>query len=96
MMTDRYERLREVFKILGCRGILPHNSSKLIRWTTHRAEEPLEAARPLEAGQFQRWNDRLWRIEKLLFADDRKFSEPLVRLTRFDARDHINHRKNTR
>lgn len=25
-------------------------------------------------------------VEKLLFADDRKFSEPLVRLTRFDAR----------
>jgi hypothetical protein len=24
------------------------------------------------------------------------FSEPLVRLTRFDARDHINHRKNAR
>jgi hypothetical protein len=35
-------------------------------------------------------------VEKLLFADDRKFSEPLVRLTRFDARDHINHRKNAR
>jgi hypothetical protein len=35
-------------------------------------------------------------VEKLLFAADRKFSEPLVRLTGFDVRDHINHRKNTR
>ena len=33
-------------------------------------------------------------VEKLLFADDRKFSEPLVRLIRSDARDHIIHRKN--
>jgi hypothetical protein len=35
-------------------------------------------------------------VEKLFFADDRKFSDPLVRLIRSDARDHIIHRKNAR
>jgi len=32
-------------------------------------------------------------VEKILFADDRKISEPLVRLIRSDARDQIIHRK---
>jgi hypothetical protein len=35
-------------------------------------------------------------LKKSLFADGRKFSGPLVRLSRFDVRDHINCRKNDR
>jgi hypothetical protein len=33
-------------------------------------------------------------VEKSLFADDRKFSAPLVHLGRLDARDHSDHHKN--
>jgi len=35
-------------------------------------------------------------LKKSFFADERKFSGPLARLTRHDVRDHINHRKNDR
>jgi len=35
-------------------------------------------------------------LKKSLFANGRKFSGPLVRLSRFDVRDHINCRKNDR
>jgi hypothetical protein len=41
---------------------------------------------------------RCWQIvlKKSFFADDRKFSGPLVRLSRCEVRDHINCRKNDR
>src|SRR6476659_3968642 len=35
-------------------------------------------------------------LKKSLFADGRKFSGPLVRLSRCEVRDHINYRKNDR
>jgi hypothetical protein len=40
----------------------------------------------------------VWQIvlKKSFFADDRKFSGPLVRLSRCEVRDHINYRKNDR
>jgi hypothetical protein len=44
------------------------------------------------------WNDRFWRIvlKKSFFADDEKFSGPLVRLSRCEVRDHMIYRKNGR
>ena len=43
-------------------------------------------------------NEGLWRIvlKKSFFADNRKFSGPLVRLSRCEVRDHINYRKSDR
>jgi hypothetical protein len=35
-------------------------------------------------------------LKKSLFADDGKFSGPLVRLSRCEVRDHINYRKDDR
>ena len=43
-------------------------------------------------------NGRFWQIvlKKSFFADDRKFSRPLVRRFRREVRDHMNYRKNNR
>lgn len=53
MMTDRHERLRKVFQILGWREIFAPQLVKVDQAVNPSGREPLEVARPLEAGSFR-------------------------------------------
>ena len=74
-------------------------STRIRRYGTSARDEALLVLIIHEPGlSFLRTNVRFAPIvlKKSFFTDDRKFSGPLMRLSRCEVRDHINCRKNDR